>query len=413
MMLKKNTAAGGGGAALSLVRLLVPRLELSNLGWLRCGGRGGGGGVGKLCRRSFASTSMRETRSDARERIVSAALLRVPEYSWTKEALALGAVDAGFPASAHGLLRNGAGDLVGEFSRAANAHCRSILPVELLEDEEVSNNGIEREPLNAPQGQAFVSAALQNRLRYVAENTPLSKWPAGIAISLEPSSLPSTLKILADLSDDVCTALESKSTATSRIDSVEAKIARRVSVGMLYVAAEMFMLTDRSESYRDTAHFIDRRVKDAAAAADMAADSKSIASAAMTGLFSLFSSGASMLGVDSDALRNIIKDRVINRDSHHDVSEHKEKNENENENGSGEPSPLSLPEGETFFSLLGMDSGEVSAMLRAANPGFTIVESCTEDVEGEEATRHESPGRATFVRLLVSSRGKVVDILRE
>ena len=53
--------------------------------------------------------------AELRLRILAAALQHVPKTGWTKEALALGAVDSGLPPMVHGIFKRGPIELVEYF----------------------------------------------------------------------------------------------------------------------------------------------------------------------------------------------------------------------------------------------------------------------------------------------------------
>ena len=105
---------------------------------------------------------------------------------------------------------------------------------------------------------------------YTANQTApqLAQWPQALALGLLPQNLEATAKRLALLADELCFVAASSSASSgvaapgpgedqqhpSPPPSVDALdwYAQRATIGSVYVAAELFFLTDYSEDHSDT-----------------------------------------------------------------------------------------------------------------------------------------------------------------
>lgn len=84
----------------------------------------------------------------------------------------------------------------------------------------------------------------------------LSQWPQALALGLLPQNLEATAKRLALLADELCFVCAQhghghEPEGPASVDALD-WYAQRATVGSVYVAAELFFLTDYSEDHRDT-----------------------------------------------------------------------------------------------------------------------------------------------------------------
>ena len=96
----------------------------------------------------------------------------------------------------------------------------------------------------------------------------LSQWPQALALGLLPQNLEATAQRLALLADDLCFVCaqhghepggQGQGPGPASVDALD-WYAQRATVGSVYVAAELFFLTDYSEDHRDTwwvGYFVD------------------------------------------------------------------------------------------------------------------------------------------------------------
>lgn len=189
-----------------------------------------------------ASSASTSTFQDPRQEILAAALPMVPTHGWTEEALAAGAASLGFPAVAHGMFARGGIELV--------EHVLAQIDSAWLAELEAR-----KEELAAlPSSRERLEKAIQCRLRLIAPH--LAQWPQAMALSLSPQHLETTARGLAEVADELC--------VISGEDSVDVPnwYAHRATVCSVYIATELFFLTDYSDDYRDTWAFLDRRLQD-------------------------------------------------------------------------------------------------------------------------------------------------------
>lgn len=222
-----------------------------------------------------ASTGSSEAEPDRRSRLLSAALGRVGEEGWTPRALVLGAQDAGLGGMAHGMIADGPAELVRFFMDSANRELASHL---------------------AERGDVLLHMTPRQRLRYAMERRlralqpMLQRWPEAMAIGAFPTNLPHTANALALLADELahCAGYEGADLRW---------YTDRAVVSGVYVATELFMITDASEDNADTWAFLDRRLDEAETAeAALKPENVRDAAAAVSTLAQSLASAAASLG---------------------------------------------------------------------------------------------------------------------
>lgn len=189
------------------------------------------------------SSTPHATFQDPRQEILAAALPLVATHSWTEEALAAGAASLGFPAVAHGMFQRGAIELV-EYA-LAQIDKAWLAELEARKEELAS----------LPSSRERLERAIQWRLQLIAPH--LAQWPQALALGLSPHNLEATARGLAEVADELCvTGGEEEGM------DVTNWYAHRATVCSVYVATELFFLTDYSEEHQDTWAFLERRLRD-------------------------------------------------------------------------------------------------------------------------------------------------------
>ena len=175
--------------------------------------------------------------------ILSAALtLHVPTHGFTTAALARGARDAGYLDVSTNLFPAGACALVHYHlvtQRLALAKHASSLPPP------------------APPAQTDITANIRTlALHRLHANEPIiHRWPEALALLSTAAHLPTSLRELALLSDELL-FLAGSTTVTS------AWYTHRAALAAIYASAELFMTQDRSKGFVETERFLTRRLEE-------------------------------------------------------------------------------------------------------------------------------------------------------
>jgi ubiquinone biosynthesis protein COQ9 len=183
--------------------------------------------------------------AELRARLVEAALAEVPAHGWSVEALAAGASACGLSPMAHGMLPRGPVELVEHFS----AVCDATLAQELQE---------RASDLEGLRAHNRLLVAMQARLRLVAPYA--ASWPQALALRALPSNLPSSLRDAHSVSSLLLDACGEDARAPLLPGPVDHH-AKLLSVGALYGAAELYLITDDSPDHADTWAFLEREIE--------------------------------------------------------------------------------------------------------------------------------------------------------
>lgn len=167
---------------------------------------------------------------DTRERTLGLALGYVEKCGWTNEALVNGARDANLSAMQIGALEIAPIDIVYHFLNRKRLRVQ-----ELIMDE--NTDKIER---------TFNYKLYQSITFHIEYLKPYkTSWPAAIALLLDPRYAFSSLSILLETINDLCSFADTKATQMDWYSE-------RLLITMLYSATEMYMLTDDSDDHVDT-----------------------------------------------------------------------------------------------------------------------------------------------------------------
>ncbi|RCI11446.1 hypothetical protein L249_7470 [Ophiocordyceps polyrhachis-furcata BCC 54312] len=183
--------------------------------------------------------------SAVEDAILAASYRHVPEHGFSQRTLRLGAHDAGYLDISPAALPEGVFGLI-----------RYHLVTKRLALAERSRHLFtnHQQPLSVDTAVAELTWA---RLK---ENVAvISRWQEALAIMAQPTWLPSSLKELALLSDELWFLAGEKAVDSSWYT-------KRASLSIIYSTTELFMTNDKSTGFAETRQFLDRRLNDAAAA---------------------------------------------------------------------------------------------------------------------------------------------------
>ena len=180
-----------------------------------------------------------------RTQLLEAALLEVPAKGWSVEALGAGAEACGLSPMAHGLCARGPVELVEFFSR----RCDDALSAEVA--------GPMREEFDGLEVQNRLLLAMQTRLRMLEEYVKV--WPQALALRALPHNLPTALADAHSLAGVLLDACGESAQAPLFPLPLDAHM-KHLSVGAVYGAGELYMLTDGSPGFSDTMGFLEREV---------------------------------------------------------------------------------------------------------------------------------------------------------
>jgi ubiquinone biosynthesis protein COQ9 len=168
------------------------------------------------------------------------ALTKVQVYGWTDRAISAAIEELGFSSSLVGLFIRGPYDLVDYFMRVANHN---------------SLTKLSKLPLNEMTLKEKLETALRLRLEEIIPYA--SNWPQAMALGATPAHLKDTIERIYLYIDDVLYVCGDKSTNLQWYT-------HRGSLFSVYVAAEVYMSTDRSVNYAATWNFLHQRMENIA-----------------------------------------------------------------------------------------------------------------------------------------------------
>ncbi|CAH2005709.1 unnamed protein product [Acanthoscelides obtectus] len=215
---------------------------------------------------------------DIRNKILSASLPYVPQLGWSKDAITKGAEDVGYPGVVHGMFSRGGGDLVHYFQTSSNSQLVEIL-------KELQNKHKDN-PL--PPGD-FAEKAIQARLKMMIPY--IGKWPQAIAIMSLPPNVPNALATLLTMVDDICYYAGDRSVDFNWY-------LRRIGIAGVYKASELYMIQDKSNEFKDTRNFLNRRLVEAVQLHDIISKSEGTSQAAKDTIQSVFITARNIVGLN-------------------------------------------------------------------------------------------------------------------
>ncbi|XP_063294249.1 ubiquinone biosynthesis protein COQ9, mitochondrial [Pelobates fuscus] len=187
-----------------------------------------------------------ESEQQLQQRVLTAALSFVPDYGWSSEAIAEGAKSLDLSAAAAGMFEDGGSELVLHFVSQCNQRLADILEEE---HKLVQLGSAEKKPTDQ-----FLRDAVETRLRM---HIPyIGQWPQALGLLLLPNNIPSSLKLLTGMVDDIWHYAGDQSTDVSWYT-------RRAVLAGIYNTTELVMLQDSSPDFVDTWTFLKNRVSEA------------------------------------------------------------------------------------------------------------------------------------------------------
>lgn len=183
---------------------------------------------------------------DVKQKVLSASLPFVHQYGWTEDAISAGAESIGYPGIIRGMFPQGGSELVHYFYSS----CNKMLSEKLKEESEVSKSN----PSLKKETAVFVRDAVEYRLRLVVPY--LDKWPQAIGLMALPPNVPTTLANVLSLVDDICFYAGDRSVDFNWY-------VHRISLAGIYKMTELVLIQDKSEDFKHTWEFLNRRIDDA------------------------------------------------------------------------------------------------------------------------------------------------------
>ncbi|XP_055838685.1 ubiquinone biosynthesis protein COQ9, mitochondrial [Episyrphus balteatus] len=187
----------------------------------------------------------RKAKTDGvRIKILDAALKHVPIEGWSRQAIVLGAQEAGYPSEVHGMFPSGGYELVSHFV----AKCNNAL---LKHMQAETNNGQKEvaDPLD------FLIRSVKFRLQMIEPYK--SHWPQAMALIALPPNVPTSLAQVLTMVDDMCYYSGDRSVDFGWYT-------RRVGLATIFKMVEVFMLQDKSPEHQETWTFLKNRMEEAA-----------------------------------------------------------------------------------------------------------------------------------------------------
>ncbi|KAF7876597.1 hypothetical protein EAF04_001684 [Stromatinia cepivora] len=178
--------------------------------------------------------------------ILRASLPHVPTYGFTLNTLSLGAQDVGYIPAATNLFPKGAFSLVHYHLYTQRIALKNH--TELIAPPPETEGG---EP---PKGVGKRVKSLTWE-RLMGNKDVIHKWQEAQTLLTLPTNLPTSLRELHSLSDEIWFL-----SGDTSVDS--SWYTKRASLSTIYAATELYMTTDRSEGFRDTREFLERRFRD-------------------------------------------------------------------------------------------------------------------------------------------------------
>ena len=176
---------------------------------------------------------------DAESKILGNAYALVPTHGFTKEALTLGAKEAGYLEVSTNLFPKGAFDLVKYHLVTQRLGLKDRIQ---FPDEKM---GVGRK----------VRSLVLERLRANVDTGVLPRWQEGLGLMSLAENIPASLRELRDLSDEIWFLAGDASVDTSWYT-------KRASLAGIYATTEVFQTTDQSTDLKDTEEFLDRRLEE-------------------------------------------------------------------------------------------------------------------------------------------------------
>ncbi|CAL4082671.1 unnamed protein product, partial [Meganyctiphanes norvegica] len=164
---------------------------------------------------------------------------------WSNEAVDHGAESLGYSGMAHGMFPEGGVALVNHFYSSCNDDLQQILKDKVKD--------VEENPENKRGTTAFIRDAVEIRLRMNLEY--LDSWAYALALHANPTNAPNALRNVGTMLDHMWYYAGDRSTDFNWYT-------KRGLLGMVYKSSELCLLQDKSEDFKETWEFLDRRLSE-------------------------------------------------------------------------------------------------------------------------------------------------------
>jgi len=194
-----------------------------------------------------------------RTKILSSSLQFVPAYGWTREAVEAGTETLGYPTVTAGVVKDAGIQLIHHHVASANAALAVSMKTEAA---------AEAEPGKPVRVGPFIRRNVEKRLRM---NAPyLSRWSDAIVIQSHPQNAPHSLHLSLELMDSIWHHAGCKSTDMNWYT-------KRLSLLAIYKSSELAMINDKSDDFKETWDFVDRRLADHKSLTDLIVSPEDVA----------------------------------------------------------------------------------------------------------------------------------------
>jgi len=176
-------------------------------------------------------------------KILQSSLPFVSQHGWSRDTLAAGADELGYPDTVHGLFQDPGAELALYFYSLSNNSLSLLL----------KNGSLKCSKKNKAELVDFLSSTIKARLFMIEPY--LNQWPQAIALLSKPSNAPNALSNLMTLVDDICYHAGDRSIDTRWYT-------RRIGLATVYKSSELHLLQDKSQEYKDTWSFVRRAIEE-------------------------------------------------------------------------------------------------------------------------------------------------------
>ncbi|XP_025416082.1 ubiquinone biosynthesis protein COQ9, mitochondrial isoform X2 [Sipha flava] len=210
-------------------------------------GNNGGGDDGRAAREvppvdeHHDESSDDSYEQDVKSKILQSSLQYVPEHGWSRDTIAAGAHELGYPDTVHGLFPDPGAELALYFYSSSNDSLSRLLKDGTLKCAEETK----------PELVRFLSVTIKTRLLMLQPY--LNQWPQAMALLSKPSNAPRALSNLMTLVDAICYHAGDRSIDTRWYT-------RRIGLATIYKTSELHLLQDKSLEFDDTWKFVRRAV---------------------------------------------------------------------------------------------------------------------------------------------------------
>lgn len=226
-----------------------------------------------------ANDEAKRAKIDAiRAQILEAALPNVPTLGWSRNAIAMGAEEIGFPSVVHGMFPDGGYALVSYFYGKCNDEV-----VRRLQEETQNGNLAVGDPLD------FLVRAVRTRLEMIIPYKP--QWSQALALMALPQNAATSLAQVLTLVDDICYYAGDRSVDFGWYT-------RRIGLATIMKMTELFMLQDSSEDHANTWEFLRNRMDEAVQIQSMLSETEGMTHSFTRSFNSAFITARNILGVD-------------------------------------------------------------------------------------------------------------------